>query len=97
MASVRARTLFYVCSCLHSSFLHSNWYTHPVLVATPDRGTLTLSNLLDGTVFINMDVQPLGLEVHGLHRVGLEDAVLLGKIGLREGLIVIRSQREHLD
>jgi hypothetical protein len=35
-----------------------------------------------------MDVQPLGLEVHGLHRVGLEDAVLLGKIGLREGLIV---------
>lgn len=88
MVSVRARTLIYVCSCLHSSFLHSNWYARPVFVAMPDRGTLTLSNLLDGTIFINMDVQPLGLEVHGLHRVGLEDAVLLGKIGLREGLIV---------
>ena len=93
MASVRARTLIYVCSWLHSSFLHSDWYTHPVFVAIPDRGTLTLSNLLDGAVFINMDVQPFGLEVHGLHRVGLEDAVLLGQIGLREGLVVIRSQR----
>lgn len=82
--------------CVHGFILHfctPDWYTHPVFVAIPDRGTLTLSNLLDGTIFINMDVQPLGLEVHGLHRVGLEDAVLLGKIGLREGLIVIRSQR----
>lgn len=93
MVSVRARTLIYVCSCFHSSFLHSKWYTRPIFVATLDRGTLTLSNLLDGSVFINMDVQPFGLEVHGLHRVGLEDAVLLGKIGLREGLIVTRSQR----
>jgi hypothetical protein len=47
---------------------------------------LTVCNLLDQTILVDMDVQPLGLVVHGAHRVGLEDAVFLGEVGLREGL-----------
>jgi hypothetical protein len=48
--------------------------------------TLTLASLLHRTILANMDVQPLGLVVHRLHAVGLEDAVFLGEVGLREGL-----------
>lgn len=33
-----------------------------------------------------MNVQPIRLEVHGLHAIRLEDAVLLGEIGLCERL-----------
>ena len=50
------------------------------------RRILAMRNVLDSTVLINMDIQPLGLEVHCFHRVGLENAVFLGEIGFCERL-----------
>jgi hypothetical protein len=54
---------------------------------------LALANLLDRTVIVDVNVQPFRLEVHRLHAIGLEDAVLLGEIVLRKGLSHISSQR----
>jgi hypothetical protein len=48
---------------------------------------LTLASALHRTILANMDVQPVGLVVHRLHASGLEDAVLLGEVGLCEGLL----------
>jgi hypothetical protein len=47
---------------------------------------LSLANLLDRTIIIDVNVQPLRLVVHRLHAIGLENAVLLGEIVLCEGL-----------
>jgi hypothetical protein len=47
---------------------------------------LTVSYVLDGSILADVDVQPLGLVVHCAHAVGLQDAVLLGKVRLCEGL-----------
>lgn len=49
---------------------------------------LTVSNILDGTMLINVYVQPVWFEIHSLHRVGPEDTVLLWEIGLCEGLAI---------
>jgi hypothetical protein len=49
-------------------------------------GILTVCNLLNRTILIDMDVQPLRLVIHGAHRVGLENTVFLGEVGLRKGL-----------
>jgi hypothetical protein len=50
--------------------------------------SLTVANLLHRAVLANMDVQPIGLVVHGHHGIGLDDAVLLGEILLCECLLV---------
>lgn len=47
---------------------------------------LALANLLNRTIIIDMNVQPIRLVVHRAHAIGLEDAVLLGEIVLRESL-----------
>jgi hypothetical protein len=47
---------------------------------------LTLANLLDRTLLIDMNVEALGLVVHRAHTVGLEDTVFLGEVGLCERL-----------
>jgi hypothetical protein len=47
---------------------------------------LTVGDLLDGAIIVDVDVQSLGLVVHRAHAVGLDDAVLLREVGLREGL-----------
>jgi hypothetical protein len=66
---------------MHAFICH---YTIPLDVSVPPLATvrydnrLTLGDLVDGTIVIEVNVQPLRLEVHGLHIVGLEDAVLLG-------------------
>jgi hypothetical protein len=52
----------------------------------PDGNLLTLSNLLNRAIIINVNIQPLGLEVHCLHRAGRKNAVFLGKICLCKGL-----------
>ena len=48
--------------------------------------SLTVANLLHRTVLANMNVQPIRLVVHGHHGIGLDDAVLLGKVLLCECL-----------
>jgi hypothetical protein len=58
----------------------------PITRCRPYQSTLTVCNLLNRAILIDMDIQPLGLVVHGSHGVGLENAVFLGEIGLREGL-----------
>jgi hypothetical protein len=39
-------------------------------------------NILNHAIFVDVNVQPLRLVVSGAHRTGLDDAVLLGKVGL---------------
>lgn len=60
-----------------------------------------MSNILDGTVLINVYVQPVWLEIHSLHRVGPEDAVLLWEIGLCERLAIslnsLVAQSKHVN
>jgi len=63
--------------------------SHPVTVQLNNR--LTFGNLVDSTVLIEVNVQPLGLEVHGLHIAFVENAVLLGEVGLCESLRVALS------
>ena len=47
---------------------------------------LTITHILDSTLLIDVDVEAVGLVVHGAHGVGLEDAVFLGEILFSEGL-----------
>lgn len=49
---------------------------------------LTMANLLNRTIVINMNIQPLGLEIHSLHHARLEHAVFLGEIGFGECLAI---------
>jgi hypothetical protein len=66
---------------MHAFISH---YTIPLNVSVPPSATVqyhnrsTLGDLVDGAIVIEVNVQPFRLEVHGLHVVGLEDAVLLG-------------------
>lgn len=53
---------------------------------TSEVNTLTELHILYGSILANVNVQPIRLEVHGLHAAGFEDAVLLGEVLLREGL-----------
>jgi hypothetical protein len=39
-------------------------------------------NILNHAILVDVNVQPLRLVISGGHRIGLEDAVLLGKVGL---------------
>jgi len=47
---------------------------------------LTVGDVLDSTILVDMNVDTVGLKVHRLHAIRLENAVLLGKIALRESL-----------
>lgn len=59
------------------------------LIPTPAQGSrLTVCNLLDRTVLINVDIQSFRLVIHRAHAVGLQDAMLLGKINLGERLVL---------
>jgi hypothetical protein len=65
------------------------------------RSRLTVGDLLDGTIIIHMNIETVWLEVHRAHAVGLEYAVLFGKVALRESLcnvalavIIIASRGE---
>lgn len=49
-----------------------------------------MCNILHDALLVNVDVHPVRLEVHGLHGVGLENAVFLGEIGDGEGLATKR-------
>jgi hypothetical protein len=51
----------------------------------------SLANLLNHTLIINMNIQPIRLVVHRAHAVRLEDAVLLGEVVLRERLVRVVS------
>lgn len=53
------------------------------------RERLTVSNVLDGALLVNVDVEAIGLVVHGAHRVGLENAVLRGEVLLSERLLEV--------
>jgi len=57
----------------------------------PSDTHLTLGNLADGTILVEVNVQPLGLEVHGLHIAFVENTVLLGEVGLCESLRIALS------
>ena len=46
-----------------------------------------MCNILHDALLVNVDVHPVRLEIHGLHGVGLENAVFLGEIGGGEGLV----------
>lgn len=86
-------------SCLHAIIPH---YTIPPVVSSHSskwtmQQFLALHNLLDRTIFIKVNVEPLGLYVHGLHIAGLENAVLLGQVCLGEGLGVALGQPTDLD
>lgn len=48
---------------------------------------LTVADVLDGALLIDVDVEAVGPVVHGAHRVGLDDAVLLREVLLGEGLL----------
>lgn len=50
---------------------------------------LTMRDLLDSAILINMNVQAVRLVIHGAHAVGLEDAVLLGQILLCESHLIM--------
>jgi hypothetical protein len=43
-------------------------------------------DLFDGAVVVDVDVEPVGLVVHGHHVAFLDDAVLRGEVALGEGL-----------
>lgn len=47
---------------------------------------LSLANALNRAIIIDMNIDPLRLKVHRLHAIRLENAVLLGEIGLCESL-----------
>ena len=47
---------------------------------------LTVANILDGALVVDVNVETIGLVVHGAHGVGLEDTVLLGEVLFGEGL-----------
>lgn len=47
---------------------------------------LTIPNLLHRPILANMNIQPLRLMIHSHHSIGLDNAVFLGEILLREGL-----------
>lgn len=47
---------------------------------------LSISHILHRAVLIDVDVQPVGLVVHGAHAVGAENAVFLGEVLLCESL-----------
>jgi hypothetical protein len=92
--AVTSFIMMYIPSNLHSPhYEHATWHlpvnhAHPVV-------HLTLASLLHRTILANMDVQPLGLVVHRLHAVGLEDAVFFGEVGLGEGLLYRVSRLSH--
>jgi len=68
-----------------SPFLHipSNPKSSPSLpIHTYKSRFLTIDNLLHRPILIDVDVHTIRLVVHGAHAVRLEDAVLLGEIGL---------------
>lgn len=72
------RAFYYSCapSCIKS-------------VAQPPCGALrcsSVAHVLDGALLVDVDVEAVGLEVHGAHAVGLDDAVLGGEVLLGEGL-----------
>jgi len=75
-------------SCLHAC-THHRRASHPATVPSDTR--LTLGNLVDSTILVEVNVQPLGLEIHGLHIAFVEDAVLLGEVGLCESLRIALS------
>ena len=60
--------------------------SHHDSAPTSEVNTLTKLHILYGSILANVNVQPIRLEVHGLHAAGFEDAVLLGEVLLREGL-----------
>jgi len=61
--------------------------SHSLIPPSPlQLSRLALANLLHRTIIIDMNIQALGLVVHRAHAIGLEDAVLLGEVVLRESL-----------
>lgn len=46
--------------------------------ASRDHKCLAVSDVLHRALLVNVNVEAVGLVVHGAHRVGLKDAVLLG-------------------
>jgi hypothetical protein len=75
----------------HGSLRTIIHYTHRPVLSTLHSINLTVCDLFNHTLLVDMDVQPLGLVVHGAHRVGLENAVFLGEVGLRECLATVLS------
>lgn len=61
-------------------------YTMETPVICPAVVCLTISYVRDCALVVDMDVQTLGLVIHGAHAVGLDDAVFLGEICFGEGL-----------
>jgi hypothetical protein len=62
------------------------WYLPPAYTMHAFTQHLTLANLLNHALLINMDIQPIRLVVHRLHAIGRQDAMFLGEVGLRERL-----------
>ena len=54
---------------------------------------LTVAHILHRAILGNMDIQPIRLVVHGHHAIGLDHAVLLGEVLLRERLSIKLSAR----
>jgi len=67
----------------HHAYSYS---TRPLAKSAPEVFYLSIPHILHRPILIDMDIQPLGLVVHGAHAVRLEHAVFLGEILFRECL-----------
>lgn len=52
---------------------------------------LAVAHVLNSPILTDVNVQPVGLEVHGAHAVGFEHAVLFREVLLCEGLAILVS------
>jgi hypothetical protein len=68
---------------------------YPLRFSTPSLGLSPMGDMGNGPIVVDMDIEPVGLEVLGDHHPRLDNTRLLGEVRLAEGLHARKSSAPH--